>query len=814
MEVFLERDGGYMKKLNLNDLYDKTFIDNFDFKDTSELVYDEKIIGQDKGIDAIKFGLKVKDYGYNIYIAGDMGTGKTTSAKLLCEEISKNEEVGPDFIYVHNFEKEKEPILIKVPTGKGTALKEDLEKLIEIFADEIPKAFADKELTDRKNELLREFEDEKDILLKELQDNIIEDGFALKHSATGIYIMPIKDGEVISEEEYEELSEEEKEAIQDNSITTNIKVENTIDLIKAKEKEIIKVIDDIDNEEVEKIVDAHFTTIFKKYKKLKVEKLNKYFEDMKKDLIENYPEFLPVEQSEDSLTDLLTGGQKTSTSDFIHRYSINVFVDNKDEKCARVITVDNPTFPNLFGEIECDSEGSSISTDFTRIVSGAIQKAYGGYLIINCYDLLTNPGCYEKLRQILKTKKITVDAQTQVNNAISYSLIKPELMEFEAKIILVGNIDNYYNISSFDDDFRKYFKVFSQFDIEMDNDEKNRYEIINFVLGYIKKHNGLHFTKDAVGEIIKFSQRLSGSESTLNTNFNLLTEFLTECTLFARDEKSDIVTKEHILEATKNRNNRFNQYEEKMIKLIDDKVIMVDTVGECVGQINGLCVISTYDYSFGIPTRITATTYIGSEGIINIEKEADMSGNIHEKGVGVLSGYLGEKYSQDFPLCLSSRICFEQNYNGVDGDSASSTELYAILSSLSGYPIKQSIAVTGSINQKGSIQAIGGVTEKVEGYFKLCKKRGLDGTHGVIIPKQNVADLVLNNEVLEAIEKGLFSIYAIEDISEGMEILTGQKMGNLINGEYEKDTINYRVYEKLRGYYNKLNDIKRKGKND
>ncbi len=803
-----------MKKLNINDLYDRTFIEKFDFKNTSELVYNEKIIGQEKGVDAIKFGLKVKDYGYNIYIAGDMGTGKTTSAKLLCEEMSKKEKVSPDFIYVYNFDKEKEPILIEMPTGKGSELKCELEKLIEILSDEIPKTFADKELTDRKNELLREFEDEKDILLKELQDDIIEDDFALKHSSTGIYIMPIKDGEVISEEEYEELSDEEKEAIKDNSITTNIKVENTIELIKAKEKEIIKVIDEIDNEEIEKLLEQHFIKVASKYKELNIEKLNKYFDDMKKDLLENYVEFLPVEQSEDTLTDILTGGAKAGSNDFKNRYTINVFVDNKDEKCAKVVVVDNPTFPNLFGEIECDSEGSSITTDFTRIVAGAVQEAYGGYVIINCYDLLTNVGCYEKLRQILKTRKVTVDAQTQVNNAISYSLIKPELMEFNVKIILVGSVDNYYNISSFDDDFRKYFKVFSQFDIEMDNDNKNRNEVINFVLGYIKKRNGLHFTKEAIGEVIKFSQRLSGSESTLNTNFNLLTEFLTECTLCAREANAEFVTKDYVLTAIKSRNSRFNQYEERMIKLIDDEVIMIDTSGECVGQINGLCVISTYDYSFGIPTRITATTYIGSEGVINIEKEADMSGNIHEKGVGVLSGYLGEKYSQEFPLCLSSRICFEQNYSGVDGDSASSTELYAILSSLSNYPIKQSIAVTGSINQKGSIQAIGGVSEKVEGYFKLCEKRGLDGSHGVIIPKQNVVDLVLNSEVINAIEKGLFKIYAIEDISEGMEILTGQKMGELINGEYEKDTINYRVYEKLKGYYNKLNDIKRKGKND
>ncbi len=803
-----------MKKLDVKDLYNDKFVKEFKFSTTAELAYNKKIIGQDKGVEAIKFGLNVKDYGYNIYIAGDMGTGKTTSAKLLCQEISRNENVAPDFIYVYNFENDKEPILISVPTGVGSEIKQDLEKLIEIFDDVIPKAFADKDLTDIKNELLAQFEEEKDILLKELQEDIKRDDFTLKHSSTGIYIMPLKDGEEISEEEYEDLTEDEKDLIRENSITTNIKVENTVDLIKAKEKEIVKNIDDIDSNEMSKIIKKYFLKIARKYKKLDIEKLNKYFDGIKKDLLENYQEFLPIEQlGEDNLQELLANSQKSS-NDFKNRYTINLFVDNKDETCAKVINVDNPTFYNLFGEIECDNEGNAITTDFTRIKSGAIQKAYGGYVIINCYDLLTNPGCYEKLRQILKTKKVTVDAQTQVNNAITYSLIKPEYMDFDTKIILVGSVENYYNISSYDDDFRKYFKVFSDFDIEMDNDEKNRYEIVNFILGFVSNKESYDFTKDAVVEIIKFSQRLSGSENSLNTNFNLLTEFLVECNLVKSEDESKYIEQKHVLDAIRRRNNRHNNYEQRMLKLIDDEVIMVDTEGESVGQINGLCVISTYDYSFGIPTRITATTYIGSEGIINIEKEADMSGNIHEKGVGVLSGYLGEKYSQEFPLCLSARICFEQNYSGVDGDSASSTELYAILSSLSGYPINQSIAVTGSINQKGSIQAIGGVSEKVEGFFKLCKKRGLTGKHGVIIPKQNVVDLVLNYEVTKAIEDGLFNIFAISDINEGMEILTGQKMGELIGGKYEKDTINYRVYEKLKDYFIKLNDVKRKGKND
>ncbi len=794
-----------MKKLDKNDLLNNTLIKIPKFKNTSELKFKEKLIGQDKGIQAIEFGLKVKDSGYNIYIAGDMGTGKTTSAKILAEEISKNEVAPPDFIYVFNFDNAKNPILIELPTKLGNKISNDLDKIIEKLVVEIPKTINDEKLVITKSNLLNDFELNKEVLFKQLANDILEDNFVLKHSSNGIYIMPILDGEVVSEEDYDKLPDDIKESLRELSLKANRKVELALDKIKNDERDIVKTIDDIESSKTSKLIEKHFKKFVKDYSKYEIKKLDEFIKNIQKDILENLHEFLPVEQSseEASLQDLLAMPLKTSENSFLNKYKINVFVDNSSAKNAKVVVVENPTYTSLFGEIECESEGNAISTDFTKIRSGALHEAYGGYVIISCYDLLSNAGCYEKLRSILKTRKITVDSETQVNNAISYSLIKPEYMEFNSKIILVGNVDNYYNISSFDDDFRKYFKVFSSFDYEMDCNEKNCLDIVNFIQGFVKKHDGLHFTYDAVLEILRYSQRLSGSNITLNTNFNLLSELLTETTLYGRAKGETLISVSSVKEAIAGRNNRSNHYEEKMVKMIDDELIMIDTKGDSVGQINGLCVISSYDYSFGMPTRITATTYIGTEGVVNIEKEADMSGNIHEKGVGVLSGYLGSKYSQDFPLCLSSRICFEQNYNGVDGDSASSTELYAILSSLSEVPIKQSIAVTGSINQKGYIQPIGGVTEKVEGYFKLCKKRGLTGDEAVIIPKQNVNDLVLNAEVIEAVDKGLFSIYSIATIDEGMEILTGKKMGNLIDGEYEKDSINYLVYEKLKKYYEK-----------
>lgn len=796
-----------MKKLSKKDLDICIKIGDKPFDSTKDLLFSEKLIGQEKALEALEFGLKVKDFGYNIYVCGEMGTGKTTATKLLAEELSKTEKAPPDFIYVNNFESPKEPILIELPASVGTKLKNDIEEVITMLLDELPKVFIDKNLESKKNELVQIFQAEKDNIIKRLSDEVKDENFGVKSSSSGIYLMPIKDGEIISEEDFDNLSEEEKEIFTKSSMSVNIKAESVLEEIKKQEKLLGDKLDDIDFTQALFIVGRYFTKLLKEYKYLENEKLDKYLIDMKEDILENIEEFLPEQNPvEDQMGGLLQYAQNKTKEEYLEKYKINVFVDNKNEKNAKVIFVENPTYTSLFGEIECEAEGNSITTNFLNIKSGATHKAYGGYLIINSYDLLTNPGCYEALRRALKSKKIIIDTQREINTGTTFSIIKPEDMELNAKIILVGNYLNYQSISDYDDDFKKYFKVFSSFDYEMDFNEKNCLEIAHFMRCFVEKNKSKHFSYDAIKEVVRFSMSQIGNRKSLDTNFNLLSEILTESLVYSKISNEELVSDLSVKKAIKNRNDRLDAYEEKMIKMIDDEVVMIQTDGKLVGEINGLCVISTNDYSFGMPTKITATTYIGLEGIVNIEKEADMSGSIHEKGIGVLSGYLGEKYSQEFPLCLSSRVCFEQNYSGVDGDSASSTELYCILSSLSEIPINQSIAVTGSINQKGLIQPIGGATEKVKGFFKLCKKRGLNGNHGCIIPSKNINDLVLDSEIIDAIDNGLFSIYAIDTIEEGMEILTGKKMGKLIDGSFEKDTINYLVYEKLKKYYIKTKE--------
>lgn len=782
-----------------------------DFNSTLDLEFGQKLIGQKRGLEALEFGLSIKDDGYNIYVAGDMGTGKTTSAKLLCSKISKTEKIPPDFIFVHNFKSPKEPILIEVPPSVGTELKNDLEEVITMLLEELSKVLEDKNLDNKKNELLKGFQEEREELIKILSEEIEDENFGVKSSASGIYLMPIKNGEIITEEEFDALSDEEKDYFTANSLSVNLKAEAILEEIKNKEKVLANRLDELDYSAMIFVVGRYFTRLINKYNYVENEKLTKYLFEMKEDILENIDDFLPDNAVPDDEMAKLLQYQKPNDDKYLDKYKINVFVDNSKEKNAKVVVVENPTYTNLFGEVECESEANSLTTSFLKIKSGAFHEAYGGYIIINSYDLLTNVGCYEAIRRTLKTKKISIDAQREINTGTSFSIIKPEDMEFNAKIILIGSFSNYYNISNFDDDFRKYFKVLASFDEEIDLNKKNVSEIANFVRNFIEKNNSKHFTKEAIISLIRFSILQTGNRKTLDTNFNLLCEILTEALVFSNINGEKMVSNNSIEKAIKSRKNRLSSYEEKMEKLIDDKIIMIETDGEAVGQINGLCVISTVDYSFGIPTKITATTYIGKEGFVNIEKEAELSGSIHEKGVGVLTGYLGEKYSQDFPLCVSSRVCFEQNYSGVDGDSASSTELYAILSSLAEVPIKQSIAVTGSVNQKGLIQPIGGATEKVEGFFKLCKKRGLTGKEGVIIPSKNVSDLILSDEIINAVGENLFNIYAVDTIDEAMEILTDKKMGKMINGVYEEDTINYLVYEKLKRYYIKSRE---KVKND
>lgn len=461
----------------------------------------------------------------------------------------------------------------------------------------------------------------------------------------------------------------------------------------------------------------------------------------------------------------------------------------------------NPTYTNLMGETEYDSEFGSLTTDFMKIKSGLFHQANGGYLIVQAQDILTAPNAWAALRRVIKTREINMDSIRELSNPTAVPTLKPEPIPAQLKVIMVGSDQYYYMLSQYDEEFVKFFKIRADFDYEMPRTDENITKIARFIKGFVERERTLEFDVSAVCAVVEYSSRSVSRQDRLSTRFNQLSEVLGEAHTWAMLESASIITADHVRRAIREKEQRLTLYKEKMDEMLDEGIVMIDTDGAVVGQINGLAVLDLGSFAFGTPTRITATTYVGKSGIVNIEKEARMSGQTHDKGVQIITGFLGQTYAQKFPLSLSCRVCFEQSYNGIDGDSASSTELYCILSSLSSLPIRQDLAVTGSVNQRGEIQAIGGVTHKIEGFFELCKKRGLTGRQGVIIPAANVRELVLSDEVVQAVKEGVFHIYPITHISQGIELLMGTPAGEPDeSGDFPEDTVHGRVSAKLKAF--------------
>lgn len=780
------------KELKYTELKNYCLAEELQFDDTEDLTPLKGIIGQERAVDAFDFGIMVKMKGYNIYMSGPSGTGKTTYAKMKAMEVAKNEPVPYDWCYVYNFENPERPKALRFEPGKGKEFKEDMSELVEIFNSEIPKAFSSDDYDKQKNEIVKVYEDKRENLMKYMSDVAKEHNFSVKSTNSGIYFMPMIDGNTINEEEYEKLDDEMKENINAASEQVQEKAGAIMRDIREIDKEAKKAIDDLDYKVGMFAIGHHVNSIQEKYKDY--EYVLKYINSVKEDVLENIDEFIEEDDEvEEGISALLPMLNKKQSEDITLKYSVNLFVDNSETKGAPVIVDFNPTYYNLIGEVEYGNEFGNLTTDFMKIKSGLIHRANGGYLIIQVHDLLSNIQAWEALRRVIKTKEVTIENLREQLGVTTMPTLKPEPIPVSVKIILIGSGYYYELLSEYDDDFGKFFKIRAEFDYEMKRNSENIHKLAKFIKAFSERENTAPFDSSAVAKVVEYSSRLVERQDKLSTRFNHIAEILCEAATWALIEKSETITAYHINKAVSEKENRLKMYEEKLGDMMDEGVIMIDTEGKKVGQINGLAVFDMGSYMFGNPTRITATTYLGKSGIVNIEKEAEMSGQTHNKGVQIITGYLGQTYAQEFPLSLSCRICFEQNYNGIDGDSASSTELYCILSSLSEIPINQEIAVTGSINQRGEIQAIGGVTYKIEGFFDLCKKRGLTGNQGVMIPVTNVKDLVLRDDVIGAVKEGMFHIYPVSTLDEGIEIL--------MNTPASK--VHKKVKEKLEIYYKK-----------
>ena len=789
-----------INELSYKDLKDVCNPNMFKFEkikevaDTTNLVY-----GQDRGIKALEFGVNVDLKGYNLYLEGPAGVGKTMYTKKFLQTRALKEKIPNDWCYIYNFDDPNEPIAVSLPAGQGKIFQETMDSFIRNIRRDIKKTFNNDEFEKEKKVIKQEFETKKEAILAKLNDKTLKQGFQVKSAQNGIYMMPVYEGKTVEEEEYEKLPLEVKSEFESKSQVVQEMIFDTLSELKLIENKADKKIDEWQSNVALLTVNIHINNVKSNYKRNK--KINTFLDNVKKDILKNINTFMMPESANDSKQPVPLQMKAMQNNEPWLNYRVNLFVDNSHLEGAPVIMDSNYTFQNIFGKLEYENQYGIMKTDFTMIKPGLLQKANGGYIIFQAKDLILNPQCYENLKKVLQVKEVSIENNLEQRSSMMLVSLKPEPIPLDLKVIMIGNPEIYHTLLSLDDDFRKLFKIKVEFEEDAPKTDENIAKLVKFVRSYCEQEELLDIDKEAMARIVEYASKLSGDKEKLSTQFSEIGQIVGEASTWAKLDKSKIVTKKYVQKAFDERIERIKKYDTKYLQMIKEGALLINTDGYKVGQINGLTVITIGDYSFGKPSKITANTYLGKQGIVNIEREVQMSGSSHSKGVMILTGYLGEMFAQDKALSLNASICFEQLYGGVDGDSASSTEAYAILSSLSEMPINQSIAVTGSVNQKGEIQPIGGVNEKIEGFFQICKMRGLNGEHGVIIPIQNVRNLHLNDEVIDAVKKGEFHIYAISTIDEGIEILTGVPAGKKDKyGKFPAGTINYLANEKLVKY--------------
>ena len=768
----------------------------FNFETTGDLDTIEEGIGQERGIKALEFGLQVDVKGYNLYLEGPSGVGKTLYTKNYLNKIASKKKVPSDWCYIYNFDNPNEPIAVELPAGQGKEFKEAMEGFIKEIRKDIRNTFNNDDFEKEKALIKQEFEQKRTALLEKLNQDASKYNFQVKTAQNGIYMMPIVNGQVIEEEEFDKLDEEIKKEYEEKSVLVQEQIMNVISQIKEIERASDKKISEWQSNVALLTVNVHINYLKSKYKKNK--KINKFLNDVKTDVLKNIPTFLedPTKQPQQ-----MPPNPAMRKPDPCLNYRVNLFVDNSNREGAPVIMDSNYSYNNIFGTLEYENYYGALKTDHTMLKAGLMQQANGGYIIFQAKDLLANGICYEALKKALRIKELGIENANEQRAAMTLISLKPEPIPLNLKVILIGNSSIYQTLLAMDSDFRKLFKIKVEFEESAKISNENLNKLAQIIHGFCQHQELPELDKTGMARLVEYSSKLAGSHSKVSTRFDDLMQVVGEAATWAKLSKSKVVTEKYIDKALEERVERVKKYDEKYLEMIKENTLLIDTSGYKVGQLNGLTVMSVGDYTFGKPAKITVNTYTGKNGIVNIEREVEISGPSHSKGVLILTGYLGEMFAQDMPLCLTASICFEQLYNGVDGDSASSTELYGLLSSLSGIPINQAIAVTGSVNQKGQIQPIGGVNEKIEGYFQVCKVRGLDGSHGVMIPVQNIDNLQLSDEIIDAVKNKKFHIYAVSTIEEGIEVLTGVPAGKKDkDGHFPAGTINRLVYEKLRKY--------------
>jgi lon-related putative ATP-dependent protease len=760
-------------------------------KTTADISPLDEIIGQGRALRAMKFGFEIDEKGFNIYAAGQPGTGKTTTVKAYLEEVAESRLPPFDWCYVHNFKTPAEPNAIRLPQAHAIEFKKDIGNLIDNVKKVLPEIFQSEDYANRKKAALESAEKQRNDLFAEISKKATKKGFALQSSPSGLLVVPTLEGQPLDQKEFAALSPDALAKITKAREELEDELRNTMHELREIDSKAKEALEEL-NRKVALYAIDHFVDYLKE-KYSKIDEVVKYLESIQGDILDNLDAFVTDSDAEPPSQEAAI-----AIIQFFRKYEVNVLVNNEGVSGAPVIVEPNPTHLNLFGRAEKEARFGVLTTDFTLIRPGSLHKANGGYLIIPIQELLAAPYAYDSLKRALKNEEITIEDAEESSGVLTARGLKPEPMKLKVKVVLIGNPELYDLLYTKDPDFRELFKVKAHFDTSMDRNDENIAKYCAAITSVCEKEGLKHLDTEAIAKVIEYSSRLAEDQSKVSTKFSDVADIIREATFYAEKENVEYVTGSHVAKAIEEKIYRSNLVQEKIQEMISRNMILIDTEGEKVGQLNGLAVISYGDVSFGGPSRITASVGVGRQGIVDIEREANLGGPIHTKGVMILGGFLSRLFAYNKPLGLAARLVFEQSYSGVDGDSASSTELYAILSELSGIPVKQQYAVTGSVNQNGEVQAIGGVNEKIEGFFDVCKVKGFTGVQGVVIPESNAQNLMLREDIVEAVKAGEFHIVTVSTIAEGIEVLTGMKAGEKqLDGSFEKDTVYYKVDMRL-----------------
>jgi predicted ATP-dependent protease len=783
-----------VKSLSSDELYTRCDPDLFDFETTEELDPLQQIIGQERATESLQFGMGMDRDGYNVFALGPGSTDKENLVHRFLEDRAAAEGVPNDWCYVYNFDHPHKPCALELPPGIASQFREDMDQFTDELQTALTAAFESEEYQTRRQVLEEQFQDEQQESLEELQEKAEEKGLTLLRTPAGFAFAPIRDGEVIPPNEIQKLPEEEREQLEEDVEELQSELQQMLRKVPAKQRDLREQIRELNQEIARLAARDLIQEIREKYADLEV--IQDHLDAIKEDIVQNITDLVqrPGPDGNGYSAQLAQMQQAQQEEQMLQRYRVNDLIDHAESEHAPVVYEDNPTLQNLIGRIEYRAQMGALLTDFTLIKQGALHRANGGYLILDIRKVLTEPMAWEALKRTLRSGEIRIRSLREAMGFVSTISLEPEPVPLDVKVVLLGERWFYYMLHALDPEFSDLFKVEADFNDQMDRSDKNQQLYARLLGSMIREMELFPLDRSGVLRIIEHSARMVDDGERLSTATRDIKDLLSESDYWARQNGGETISRTDIDNALEARRRRAGRIRERMQENILRDTIFIDTEGEVTGQINGLSVLQIGQDTFGKPNRITARVHLGKGDVVDIEREVELGGPIHSKGVLILSSFLGARYAEERPLSLSASLVFEQSYGGIEGDSASSAELYALLSAISEVPLKQSLAVTGSVNQHGQVQPIGGVNEKIEGFFEICRERGLTGNQGVLIPAANTKNLMLREEVAEAVENELFSIYPIQHIDQGMELLTGISMGKpLDDGSFPENSINHRV---------------------